>query len=200
MRYLQGDITLRFGLKVLVVAILAGGAFAFYLRDLRRDEVAPPTEFVLTRSARLGMACLIAAVLAVIGVGFWFAGSPMRARLIAQDRQRVRDLATICRRVENYYSNKKSLPESLEACDINPGTFIDQKTDRITGQPYEFRVKDATHFEIGATFALPSDKNGRWGTAARGFLLNEDSGFWTHGPGRQAFTIDVTRVKWFPND
>lgn len=200
MRFLEGDVTLRFNLKVLVVAILAGGAFAFYLRDLHRDEVAPPTEFGLTRSARLGVACLIAAVVVVIGIGFWFAGSPMRARLIAQDRQRIRDLASICKRVENYYSNKASLPASLEACDINPGTFIDQKTDRITGQPYEYHIKDATHFEIGAAFALPSDKTAGREIAVKGSIPGEESGFWSHGPGRKTFSVDVTRVKWLPND
>lgn len=35
---LGGELTLRFGLKVLVVAAIAGGVFGFYLTDLRREE------------------------------------------------------------------------------------------------------------------------------------------------------------------
>ena len=35
---LGGELTLRFGLKVLVVAAIAGGVFGFYLQDLRREE------------------------------------------------------------------------------------------------------------------------------------------------------------------
>jgi hypothetical protein len=36
---LSGEATLRFLLKVLVVALIAGTAFIYYLRDLRADEV-----------------------------------------------------------------------------------------------------------------------------------------------------------------
>lgn len=35
---LGGELTLRFGLKVLVVAVIAGTVFGHYLRDLRREE------------------------------------------------------------------------------------------------------------------------------------------------------------------
>lgn len=35
---LGGELTLRFVLKVLVVAAIAGGVFGFYLQDLRREE------------------------------------------------------------------------------------------------------------------------------------------------------------------
>lgn len=36
--FLEGDLTLRFFLKVLVVAAIAGTVFTYYLRDLRGDE------------------------------------------------------------------------------------------------------------------------------------------------------------------
>lgn len=36
--FLEGDLTLRFFLNVLVVAAIAGTVFTYYLRDLRRDE------------------------------------------------------------------------------------------------------------------------------------------------------------------
>jgi uncharacterized protein DUF5671 len=39
---LAGELTLRFGLKVLVVAVIAGGLFGYYLHDTRRTEVDPP--------------------------------------------------------------------------------------------------------------------------------------------------------------
>ena len=37
-RFLSGDLTLRFSLKVLIVAVLAGIVFIHYLRDLRREN------------------------------------------------------------------------------------------------------------------------------------------------------------------
>ena len=36
---LGGELTTRFLLKVVVVALIAGSAFAWYLHDLRREEV-----------------------------------------------------------------------------------------------------------------------------------------------------------------
>jgi len=197
-RFLEGDVTLRFGLKVIVVAILAGGAFIYYLRDLRRDEVAPSAEFGLTRASRLGFAVLIAAVAVTIGFGFWFAGSPMKARLLTQDVWRVQDLANISRRVQKYYANKGTLPESLVACDINPDTFVEQKQDRVTGELYLYRVIDATHFEVGASFALPSESdNPRALSGNVGYISRDEAGFWEHAAGAKTFTVDAARSRIF---
>lgn len=38
---LGGDLSLRFALKVLVVGVIAGAVFGFYLHDLRREEREP---------------------------------------------------------------------------------------------------------------------------------------------------------------
>ena len=35
---LGGELTVRFILKVLVVAVLAGGTFAYFLLDMRKEE------------------------------------------------------------------------------------------------------------------------------------------------------------------
>ncbi len=193
-RLLEGDITLRFGLKAAVVAILAGGAFLYYLGDLRRDEEARPAGVRSGSQSRLAFVLVITAVLATIGTGFWFAGSPASARLLVQDRQREQDLAEICRLVEQYYSNQGSLPESLAASDVNPATFIRHKTDPITGRPYMYQVVDTTHFTVGATFALPSEPGtGRTSIRAAGSASWNDTSFWKHGAGATTFTIDVKK-------
>ena len=41
--FLGGEITIRFLLKVLTVALISGGVFAYYLVELRADEQAPET-------------------------------------------------------------------------------------------------------------------------------------------------------------
>ena len=192
-RFLEGDVTLRFGLKALIVAILAGSAFLYYLRDLRRDEGEAAASRP-SRGVRLGLAALVVAVAATVAAGFWYAGSPMKARLQDQDRRRVGDLAAICRRVEQYYADKGSLPQSLADCDVNPETYIAHKADRVTGDPYFYKAADAAHFQLGAVFSLPS----RPGTApvqpGKAWALSpEDEGFWAHDAGFQLFYIDATR-------
>lgn len=195
-RFLEGDITPRFCLKVAAVGILAGGAFVYYLRDLRRDEVESSSKTVRTRGTKFAIAGLIGAVSAVIIIGFWLAGSPMRARILAQDQQRIRDLSAICQRVERYYLNKGNLPESLAACDINPATFIGQKTDRLTGEPYIYRVQDQTHFQLGGTFEMASES----GRSGGNYGWPADQGFWSHEAGLKIFTIDVTQNLSRPRD
>ena len=37
-RLLGGELSLRFVLKVLVVGVIAGGVFGYYLGELRREE------------------------------------------------------------------------------------------------------------------------------------------------------------------
>ena len=194
--FLEGDITLRFALKVVVIAALAGSAFLYYLRELRREEIAPSAEPVSTLRARVGFAAMIAVVLAAIVLGLWFAGSPRQARLLAEDEQRVRDLAAIDQRVEQYYLDKGSLPQALADGDTNPGTFVEQKRDRVTGQPYMYRAVDATHFQVGAVFALPSGTGNPMASfGGIGPVFPADTGFWKHGAGPKTFNIDATRKK-----
>jgi hypothetical protein len=193
--FLSGDLTLRFGLKVLVIAVLAGIVFVHYLRDLRRDEVSLSAEYQPGRHGRFAYAVLFAAVLGILGFGFWTAGSPLKVRLYAQDEARVTDLANICGRVQRYYQNKGVLPQSLSDCDTSPETYIDHKTDRVTGNDYLYRVLDAAHFEVGATFDLPTPNEGPM--ASTGYSPSQamgDPGFWKHGAGAHTFTVDATRI------
>lgn len=198
--FLSGDITFRFGLKVLVVAVLAGIAFIYYLRDLRQDEVTPSAEQGLTKTARLGFAAIILAVLITVVFGFWVAGSPTQARLYAQDNQRISDLVHISSRVELYYSKQGVLPESLSDCDVSPETYIRRKTDPVTENPYMYRVVDATHFEVGAKFDLPSPPDSpKSPTGAFSGPAGPGSGFWLHSAGKKTFIVDAKRVNRLRN-
>jgi len=195
-RFLAGDLTPRFVLKVLVVAVMAGIVLFFYLRDLRRDEVAPSNEYRATKSGKIAYAALIVTILVVICIGFWTAGSPAKARLYEEDNQRITDLTNISRKVELHYLNRGVLPQSLSDCDVNPDTFIKQKNDRVSGDPYKYRVIDSTNFELGANFNLPSlSETPSAGTEAFSGYPGEDPGFWRHGAGLQMFRIDATKVR-----
>jgi hypothetical protein len=193
-RLLEGDITLRFILKIAVVAVLAGGTFAYYLCDLRRDEVEPSPTFGATPKAKMGIAALICAVSAVVFAAFWSVGSPVQARMLEQDALRVQDLTAIYQSVSQFYSSKGNLPESLEVCNSNPGTFIAQKTDRITGKPYEYQVLDSNRFQLKATFATRSEI----GRATGVYLSPAQEGFWRHEAGDQSFIVDVTKENIAP--
>jgi hypothetical protein len=40
--FLGGEMTVRFSLKVLTIGVIAGTVLAYYLTDLRREEVETP--------------------------------------------------------------------------------------------------------------------------------------------------------------
>ena len=195
--FLEGEITLRFVLKTAVAAILAGGTFVYYLRGLSRDEVAPsaPAPAHASAGAKAAFAGLIAAILTVIALGFWFTGSPMRARMLVQDHQRVNDLTTIYRQVERYYEDKGKLPASLAVCNTNPATFVEHKRDSVTGEPYVYHPVNATTFEVGATFALATapEETGHHGYTSDSGPDSEN--FWHHEAGLHLFRIDAASKK-----
>lgn len=175
--FLNGELTIRFVLKAVVIASLAGGVTWWLLRELR--EKARPL-----RPAWYGV-CL--AVLTTIAAGVWVTGGPLQARLEAQDLQRVRDLREIYQNVNQFHRTQKRLPATLEECNTNPGTFIEEKNDPVTGQPYEYGVTDNNTFTLKASFNLPSRDDRGDSSSYRPW----NDGFWKHGAGETIFTIDV---------
>jgi len=144
--------------------------------QLRKDETEPSQAGTSRESGRLLLAGTVGIVLAI---AFWNAGSPLKAKLYRQDKQRVQDLWAIQNHIETYTQKQGHLPVRLEDLDTAPDSFLEHKTDLVTGQPYHYRVVDPTHVEIGATFALPSSK------------IQGEQGFWSHGAGNVTFCIEA---------
>jgi hypothetical protein len=89
--------------------------------------------------------------------------------------------------VDQYYQQQKRLPATLEECDTNPRTFITDKNDPVTGQPYGYQITDADTFTLKAAFNLPS-RNDRDSGYSRTPGREE---FWKHEAGETTFTIDI---------
>ena len=74
---------------------------------------------------------------------------------------------------------ERPLPATLEELvDLARSRRPDVR-DPETGAPYEYEVLARTRFRLCATFRLERDEDA--------------DPFWTHGPGRQCFEIDVLR-------
>lgn len=188
--FLQGDATLRFLLKALVVLAVAGGAYLWYASDLRREEslagtagrALPPPPRWRPWLARGGFvaaaACLVAALVLL--------ESPWQARRLRLDANRVGHLRAIQTAVENFHKRRGELPESLEALRDDPGTFVGDLEDPVTGAAYGFRRTGAESYELTATFDLPSPS-----AEERLPWLRDD--FFAHGAGSKTFTITVPK-------
>ena len=189
--FLEGDATLRFTLKSLVVMAIAGGIYLLYSSDVRREEAitagaasqsaalppAPPWRASLERAAT---AMAVAALVAALGL----IGSPMRARMLRLDGQRVGDLRALQSSIEQYHTRRGSLPATLDDLAKDPDTFVADVADPVTKQPYGYTRIDDRNYQLEAIFDLPTPTEGeqpQW---------NRDE-FFKHSAGRQKFTITV---------
>jgi len=180
--FLNGEVTVRFLLKVVMVLAVAASVFGYYLWDLRRD-VNKKTWF-----ARFAAISTSVAAVGVIVLGFVVVGLPSTQRFIRLDAERVNDLSTIQQEIIHYYSLKQSLPETLDTLNNSLTGFV-VPTDPFTQAAYEYRVMENLTFEVCATFDTEFTED-RPTYPVYGDFANQ--AYWDHGAGRFCFsrTID----------
>jgi hypothetical protein len=137
----------------------------------------------LRSHAAFGVAASVAVAVA-LAWGFYLAGSPSTRRLERFDERRLQDLQTIAREIQRMVEDqnnkgtlKEPLPKTLEEAASRARDERLNPRDPETNEPYPFRVKDATTYELCATFARSRD--------------SDVSVFWNHPAGRHCFTIKV---------
>lgn len=186
--FLDGDITMRFVLKVLVVFLIAGAGFLHFLADLRGYWVAHRA-----RANMVGYAALALVILS-IGGGFLIIGSPANARLARFDQQKVNDLMNLQGQiVHSYWQQKEELPASLSQLSDPISGYMVPK-DPQTGVDYGYRATGPLSFELCAVFNLPS-REAPHGYAEPSIARHMGGETWTHGARQTCFerTIDPER-------
>ncbi len=150
--FLNGEITTRFILKVMVVLVVAVAIFWYYLWDLKRDttEKSPWPRFAAIASSVV--------ILAAIVGGFFVTGSPAKQRMVRLDSQRVSDLMDIQYQVISYWQNKDVLPSDLSLLSNSINGF-GAPLDAVTGEAYEYKVLGDYQFELCATFDTENTDN-----------------------------------------
>jgi hypothetical protein len=123
----------------------------------------------------------------VVGAVAWgvaLVGTPGTARLQRFDQQRLEDLQTIFREVQSLcrdpdikHELKRALPPTLDDLAVLARSERINLADPETRQRYEYTVKDATTYELCATFSTERD--------------SDVAVFWNHPVGRHCFTVDA---------
>src|SRR3989344_3859652 len=180
--FLNGELSVRFYLKVLAILFVAGAIFGYYLYDLKRA----PGEAHERRAKWLILGAL-AVMAAIVIAGFWVAGSPFKQRQVRLDQQRISDLQAITYQVEQYWAAKRVLPASLESLSALGGGL--QLKDRETGEPYIYRTVGELEYELCADFSLSSAAAERYEYAPERFPDSAES--WAHEAGRDCFTRTI---------
>ncbi len=179
--FLRGEITSRFLAKAFVVLVISGGIFFYYFGGLRRSERSEVHGKWSRDRWMAGLSTVVAAVMLILG--FFHIGAPSTQRTLRADARRVQDLYMLSSRIYNVWSSAHKLPEHLdELRDV-------ALADPITREGYQYQVKDASKYELCATFAMSSGKN----------QTLQRTSAWSHQAGRQCFPLDAARMADNPN-
>ena len=193
--FLNGELSARFVLKVVVVLLVAGGVFGYYMWELKRKELISKIPKVLA---------IILAVFALgsIIVGFFIVGTPFDQRNRRFDEQRVQDLQMLQNQVLNYWTLKHNLPVDMSLLQEDISGFI-VPLDPDSKTPYEYKILDPLKFELCTTFARPNNNLDFRFKSAPQYAMPNDSfqQNWNHEAGRTCFsrTIDPELYK-LPNN
>ncbi len=193
--FLLGELSARFVVKSLVVLILCGGIFMYYMSTLPEGGKAlrlfghPPHRLFAWLSS--------AAVVATFVVGMAVAGKPADQRRLQADQRRVEDLRQIAQAVERWRSAARiqtkasggnaadidpGLPETLEA--LQNRQRLERIADPETNEPYRYEIVTPTTYNLCASFTAPTTEQSP-GYRAYG-------PFWNHPQGNHCFLIDAT--------
>ena len=167
--FLQGEFTSRFLLKAAVVLAIAGGIFAYYLREVGTREPRRRPFLVAAASA----------VVFAIGLGFWITGAPAAQRSARADLERVRDLAHISNSIP--HADKPAAPPTAEDLRTRVRDYA-RLQDPVTGELYEYIPGQGSAYQLCAVF--DTDNMGAGGRRQT---------FWRHASGRHCFSLDSRR-------
>lgn len=188
---LEGEISIRFILKVLVVLAVAGMVFSYYFLALK----LPPNH---SQTKQLHQGFSITAWVVVIGVivwGMFFAGTPLGQRMKRLDDVRVQNLRDIQNEIYNIayegtdrYSNGRpftSLPhplpttleEVVQRAQYQRPTITDPETNEQYDYAQAFIGDVPSTFELCATFDTVRD-------------LDYDI-FWNHPAGHHCYRFNA---------
>ena len=143
--FLGGEITIRFGLKILAVFIITGAVFGYYLQDLK-DKWGREVKKVKI------VGWIIAfIVFASVVSGFFIIGSPSSQRLFRFDNQKINDLQNTQWQIVNFWQNKERLPENLSELEDPISGFMVPK-DSQNNKEYEYNLISDLTFELCADF------------------------------------------------
>ncbi|RMH47082.1 MAG: hypothetical protein D6688_03905 [Alphaproteobacteria bacterium] len=145
--FLSGEVTERFMLKALTVAIVAGVVFMYFQQSLRSEA---------SRRWPSPVIALSVMVVLVVGVDWWITDSPHSRQILKRDETRLHDLSAlapfvrcVAQRNNNRLPEKLPIrPEDAPGCGAQDLRF----SDPYTGKPYLYEKIDDRTFRLCADF------------------------------------------------
>ena len=178
MKFLGGELTIRFLLKIIAVLFVAGLVFCYYFWDLRQKK-----DRELSKTFAYGVSAI---VFLVIVANFFIIGSPMEQRKRLFDEKRISNLGFLQSEIVFFWQTEGELPKTLN--DIKDDIRgVVPPIDPETGEEYAYRVVDELTFELCAVF----DTKGGDEHAKERAIFPVSQTDWTHGAGLECFSRHI---------
>lgn len=186
--FLSGDLSVRFGLKALLLLLIAVTVATHFLVDLRGYWIAYPR-----RASSVALGALALAVASIVA-GFLVIGTPGQARAYRLDAQRVSDLQTLQYQVLDAYQRTGAVPEDVAAVE-DPLSGFALPVDPETGSAYRYARTGPLSFELCALFSGPTQALTEASHTRLPHVPVPAEENWQHGEGETCFarTIDPER-------
>lgn len=174
------ELTAGFLLKILVVLVIAGAIFTYYISEIR--------DRLTSKSRKIWRIVAGVIILASIVWGFTVLGSPRTQRLYKYDEQKVNDLMNISNQIQSFYGLKGILPKTLD--EMSPDYYY-PVVDVQNQKSYEYEKTGDTTYNLCAEFNQASN-DGEKMTAPRlsypqyGGVIS-----WIHPDGYHCFTQSI---------
>ncbi len=185
--FLDGELTMRFVVKVAVLALIATLSLVYFLRLLRGGAVEAGGDGGLAWHRRFASAATAIVAVGLIW-GLSVVGSPLEERARKMDERRIDDLKGIAEelrriavrdRLESGPMLIQSLPKTLEEVVADARYNRPSIVDPETGEPYEYELLAEGKIRLCATFSRVRDER--------------TEVTWNHPAGRSCFVIDLLR-------
>lgn len=183
--FLQGELTTRFVLKILVVSLIAGGIFRYYTWSLKENlDVA-----TLNQKKIFGCGAIVLVAATIIG-GFYTAGLPKSQRAKLFDERRVNDLQGVQIQILYFWQQKSKLPDTLDQLKDSLSGY-QPPVDPETASPYLYEKTGDLKFKLCADFKTSGlgdmDKSSQRFSVPYPAPLADSFGNWQHSVGRVCF-------------
>ena len=178
--FLNGELTVKFGLKAVTALGIAGIVLGYYAYDLKRDTGR--RDGVIKIFGAMGMVLVVAVFLA----GVFLVESPFEARRRNQDGEIENQLNNLRYRLDKFYLNEGQLPGSLRKL-MEEDEVLTEETIKnpVTGEEFEYKVLGGRSFEICTEFITNTDENEE-------SRMNLSNYSWRHKKGRNCFKREAT--------
>lgn len=186
--FLEGELTVRFVLKVSILATIAGLSLLYFLRCLRGSDGPLAGESDGVRWHRRFGWLAAGLVASALIWGLFAVGSPFAERIRKLDQRRLADLQNIVEEMERVVLERRRtdgpklarpLPSTLEELVESAEYLRLEIRDPETGHPYEYEVLRDGCFRLCATFQFDRDER--------------TDVIWNHPAGRSCFEFDLLR-------